>query len=189
MKKLLLALILTAAAFAADDWSAPVEVQHDLQPVVTYRARLDGDFLVVQAALQNGWHTFTTDNERRAAEKLAGKPSLGIDQPTQFKLSGALEVAGPWYQSPPQDFSKPEIRWYSWGFEREATFAVKVRRITAGPAKIAIRGQACTETTCKNIDTSLTLNVTATSSSSSHLNLTKLVQSRDREGAVSTTGR
>ena len=42
------------------------------------------------ATLQPGWHTFAMDNERRAAEKLAGKTSLGIDQPTQIKVSGGL---------------------------------------------------------------------------------------------------
>jgi hypothetical protein len=101
------------------------------------------------------------DNKQRAAERLAGRQSLGIDGPTQITLSQGLEPVGSWYQSPPMDFSKPELRWYSWGFENQARFVTKVRRSGAGPAQIALRGQACTETTCKNIDVEISLPLTA----------------------------
>jgi hypothetical protein len=144
-------------AIAAGPWSAPVEVRHEETLCLTYRARLDGDYLVVRAAIEPGWHTFSMDNKKRAEEKLAGRRSLGIDQPTEIKLSGGLEAVGPWYQTAPKDFSKPELRWFSWGFEKEALFAVRVRRLGAVPARLAIRGQACTDVTCKNIDASLTL--------------------------------
>jgi hypothetical protein len=132
-------------------------VLHELKPCVTYRAKWEGDFLVIEAALKPGWHTFAIDNEQRAAEKRAGKPSLGIDQPTQLTPNGGLELAGPWYQSPPKDFSKPQLRWYTFGFENQATFAAKMRRSESGPLQVAIRGQACTETTCKNIDVALSV--------------------------------
>lgn len=154
MKKL---IFFCAAAAMAAEWSAPVDVLHELKPCVTYRARLDGEFLVVEAAIQPGWHTFAIDNEQRAAEKRAGKPSLGIDQPTQFSLAKGLELAGPWYQSPPKDFSKPQLRWYTFGYEQKAVFAAKVKRSGSGPADVGIRGQACTDTTCKNIDVSLSV--------------------------------
>jgi hypothetical protein len=150
-------LFLCASSVFAGQWSAPVDVLHEMKPCVTYRARLEGDNLVIQASLQPGWHTFTMDNERRAAEKLAGKPSLGIDQPTQIKVSKGLSVEGSWNQSQPKDFSKPELRWFSWGFERQAIFAAKVQQSGQGPAQVEIRGQACTETTCKNIDVALSL--------------------------------
>jgi hypothetical protein len=157
MTRLTIVLAVCASGAAAGDWSGEVEVLHELKPCVTYRAKLDGDLVVVRATLQPGWHTFAMDNERRAAEKLAGKPSLGIDQPTQITVIGAVEVAGPWYQSPPKDFSKPQLRWFSWGFEQEATFAARVRRSGSGGAQLGIRGQACTETTCKNIDVSVSV--------------------------------
>jgi hypothetical protein len=153
MKKLILLL---AVCSLHAEWSAPVDVLHELKPCVTYRARLDGDLLVVHAAIQPEWHTFAIDNERRAAEKLAGKKSLGIDQPTQIKFESGLEFVGPWHQSQPKDFSKPDLRWYSFGFEKDAYFVAKVKR-TSGPAQIGIRGQACSGTTCKNIDVSLTV--------------------------------
>lgn len=151
MKKLLWTLTL-ASAMAAD-WGPPVDVTHELKPVVTYRAKVEGDVLVVQATVQPGWHTFSMDNEKRAAEKLAGKKSIGIDQPTVIKLDG-VEVAGPWHQSKVKDFSKPALRWYSWGFEEQAIFAAKVK--ASADAKLSIRGQACSDTTCKNIDVAVT---------------------------------
>lgn len=142
--------------FGAIRAAAPrAEVRHDDQLCLAYQAALEGDYLVVRAAIEPGWHTFAMDNERRAKEKLAGKMSLGIDRQTEIALTGGLAAAGGWYQTPPKDFSKPELRWFSWGFEKEAVFAVKVHRAGAAPAKIQIRGQACTETTCKNIDVEL----------------------------------
>src|SRR5262249_38088666 len=140
------------AAAASGGWSDAVEVHHDESLCLSYRARMDGPFLVVRAIIEPGWHTFAMDNKRRAEEKLAGKRSLGIDHPTEITVSGGLEAIGPWHQSPPKDFSKPDLRWFSWGFEREALFVGKVRRSGAAPARIEIRGQACTDTTCKNID-------------------------------------
>ena len=161
MIRILVSLVLCLAAVAAADWSAPAQVLHELKPVLTYRARIDGSYLIVDAAIEPGWHTFAIDNEERAKEKLAGKASLGIDQPTRFSVSNGLEVIGPWYQLQPADFSKPQLRWYSWGFEKQAVFAAKVRRAGAGPAEVGIRGQACTDKTCKNIDLSLQVAVPA----------------------------
>jgi DsbC/DsbD-like thiol-disulfide interchange protein len=133
------------------DWTNAVEVWHDENLCVSYRVKVDGPLLVVRVTLEPGWHTFAMDNKQRAAEKLAGKQSLGIDQPTEISLSGSLELVGPWYQSSPKDFSKPELRWFSWGFDQEALFVSRIRRSRGAPASIKLRGQACTETTCKNI--------------------------------------
>ena len=149
----------------AGDWTEPVEVQHDMKRCVAYRARLNGDSLVVRVALEPGWHTFAMDNKERALEKLAGRQSLGIDQPTEISLSEGLEGVGSWQQTPPKDFSRAELRWYAWGFEEEAMFAVKVKRTGAGPAQIGIRGQACTQTTCKNIDVAISLPLASASAS------------------------
>lgn len=175
MKKFVL-WIASASLLVAGDWSAPVDVLHELKPVVTYRAKLEGDLLVVKAHVQPGWHTFVMDNERRAAEKRAGKPSLGIDQPTQFKFDNALTLVGPWRQSPPKDFSKPELRWYSWGFEKEAVFAARVKTNSGGAATIGIRGQACSDTTCKNIDVSLAVPIGGSAASGAKLDLQGLVE-------------
>lgn len=155
--KAMLVLIACASAARAGDWTDAVEVRHELKPCVSYRARLAGQFLVVQATLEPGWHTFAMDNKQRAKEKLAGRESLGIDGPTEIKLTQALEVVGPWYQTPPKDFSKPDLLWFTWGFNGQALFVAKVRRSGAGPARIAVGGQACTETICKQIDVEIPL--------------------------------
>jgi hypothetical protein len=167
MKKcvhLLLVAAVTAAAAGAAEWSEPVHVLHEFKPCVTYRAKIDGGHLIVEAALQPGWHTFAIDNEERAAKKRAGQPSLGIDQPTQIDLPDGLERTGSWYQTPPKDFSKPQLRWYSFGFEDRALFVSKVRSTKRTPANVQIRGQACTDKTCKNIDITLTVPPAAQSS-------------------------
>ncbi len=152
-------LLLFASLACAADWSAPVEVRHDDALAVSYTARLDGPYLVVRANVGEGWHTFSLDNEKRVTEKLAGQPALSMDKPTEIAATG-LQVDGGWLQSPPKEFSRPELRMYAFGYDREATFAAKVRR-TAGSAKLRIRGQACTPTICKNVDVALTVSVPA----------------------------
>jgi DsbC/DsbD-like thiol-disulfide interchange protein len=176
-----LAMASIAAPLHASDWTAPVEVLHEHRPCVSYRARLDGEFLVVQAKIEPGWHTFVMDNKQRSAEKLAGRQSLGVDGPTEIALSGGLEAAGPWHQSAPKDFSKPELRWFSWGYEQQAQFVAKVRRSGAGPAQIGIRGQACTETTCKNIDVTISLPLSAATGTASAVDWKTLVPVRATE--------
>lgn len=149
--------LLAGGAARPQGWTPAVEVRHDETRCVSYQARLDGAWLVVRASVEPGWHTFAMDNKVRAEEKLAGRPSLGIERPTEITLTGGLHLAGPWYQSAPKDFSRPELRWFSWGFEKQAVFAAKVRRFPAAPARLSIRGQACRETVCKNINVTIPL--------------------------------
>lgn len=150
------ALWLVALALPAAEWSKPAEIVVDDTVCATYRARVDdAGNLTVQLTLANGWHTFSMDNDLRAKEKLAGKKALGMDKPTSFTVTGGLTVDGPWRQPELKDFSKPELRIYSWGFEKQALFAAKVKRGGDGKARVGIKGQACTETICKNIDTAV----------------------------------
>jgi hypothetical protein len=161
--------ILAAAAWAGE-WSAPVEVRHEEDIAIAYQARIDGPYLVVRAKIGPGWHTFCMDNKKRADEKLQGKPALSVDRPTEITpATGKLD--GPWYQTPPKDFSHPELRWFSWGFEKEAVFAAKLSG--APPSRVNIKGQACTETVCKNID--VTVPIPAASAGTPELNLKPLV--------------
>ncbi|MGH9429253.1 MAG: hypothetical protein ACRD2L_23470 [Terriglobia bacterium] len=160
------------------DWTNPVEVRHDVQKCVSYRARLTGAFLVIQATHEAGWHTYAMDNKVRAQEKLAGKRSLGFDRPTEMVFAEGLELAGPWYQSEPKDLSKPELRWYTWGFEGQTLFVAKVRRIGAGPASVAVGGQACSETTCKNIDLAISVPLGGARTGASEIDIETLIQVR-----------
>ena len=148
----------------AAEWSAPVEVFHDDRRCITYRGLWTGEDLVVEAVIEPRWHTFAMDNKKRQAEKLAGKPSLGIEKPTEIKVESGLEVQGGWRQLPPQDFSKPEIQWYSFGYEQKALFAVKAKPSGAGPAEVRVRAQACSESICKNVDIVITVPVQGSAS-------------------------
>ena len=156
-------LVMAALVLPAAEWSKPAEILVDDTICATYRARVDsGGHLAIQLTLAKGWHTFSMDNQIRANEKLAGKKALGMDKPTSFTVSGGLAVDGPWMQPALMDFSKPELRIFSWGFEGQALFAAKVKRTGNEPtAKVAIKGQACTEAICKNIDTTLDVNLAA----------------------------
>ena len=165
-------------------------VRRDLQPLVSYRAKLDGEFLVVRADHEEGWHTCSMDNKVRAEEKLAGRRSLGIDAPTEISVAEGLELAGGWRQSPPKDFSKPELRWFTWGFEESALFVAKVRRTGDGPARISVRGQVCSETSCQNIDVALSLSLASwdPGSSASGIDFEKLIAVREAKDAPDEQG-
>jgi hypothetical protein len=156
-------LLAGACTAEAADWTQPAEVLYDLKPRVSYRAALTGDLLMIQVTHEPGWHTVAMDNQRRVAEKLGGRQPLGVDTPTEIKLLHGLQLAGPWHQSPPKDFSRPELELFTWGFEGQAMFAAKVRRTGAGPAQIAVGGQACTDTICKKFDLELALPLPAAS--------------------------
>src|SRR5437016_6375854 len=172
--------VLCTGAARVGGWTDSVEVRHELKRCVTYRARLTSQFLVIQATHEAGWRTYAMDNKQRAQEKLTGRRSLGIERSTEVGLTEGLEVAGPWYQSPPKDFSKPELRWFTWGFEGQVLFVAKVRRLGAGPARIVVRGQACTEATCKNIDVAISIpfNDTNTEANNSDIDFEALIQVR-----------
>ena len=174
----LLFSFLSTEVIRGGDWTDPVEVRHDVQKCVSYRAKLNGDFLVVEATHEAGWHTYAMDNKLRAQEKLAGKRSLGIDRPTEIVLAEGLELAGPWYQSVPKDLSKPELRWFTWGFEGQARFVAKVRHVGAGPANLVVRGQACSDATCKNIDLAISVPLGVSTHRSDEVDLKSLVQVR-----------
>lgn len=150
-----LVFAITLSSAQASDWSESAKVLWNYQPVVTYRARIDRSFLVVEVSHQPGWHTYAMDNRLRASERLAGRKSLGIDGPTSITVSDGLEVSGGWYQSPPNDYSKPELRWFTWGFADCAMFVAPMTITNMGPAKVAIRGQACDEKSCRNIEIDL----------------------------------
>ena len=144
--------ILLLALAGADTWGPPAVVTFDEKPCVTYRAQLAANgTLLLAVKLETGWHTFTMDNDKRATAKLAGKKALGADKPTEVLALAGLEVKGPWKQSPPKDFSQPELRIFSWGFEKEALFAAPAA-LSGGPASVRVKAQACTATVCKNID-------------------------------------
>ncbi len=135
----------------AAGWGGPMEVRVDDEVCATYEAKLAGEELVVRVKLGKGWHTFAMDNAVRAAEALKGRKALGMDQPTRVTVGEGLTVNGGWRQTVPVDFSKPELRIFTWGYEGEAVFVVPVKRV-GEVGKVGVKAQACTASICKNID-------------------------------------
>ncbi len=134
----------------AQQADAGVQVWLDDMHAVSYRARVEGDWLVVEVTHEPGWHTYSMDNVIRAREK-SGKLRPETELPTVITPLGGLTIQGDWRQSPPLDLSTPDIRWYTWGFEGRSYFAVRVGNATS-PASVQIDAQACTDTVCAMVD-------------------------------------
>ena len=117
---------------------------------VTYLARIEGDWLVVEARHEPGWHTYAMDNMTRAAEA-TGKSAPETELPTRITTSEDFQLQGPWLQTDPIDLSDPEILWYTWGFEDRSFFAARVERAEAG-AWVAVNAQACTDKLCAMVE-------------------------------------
>ncbi len=117
---------------------------------VSYRARVEGDWLVVEATHEPGWHTYSMDNVARAREK-SGKMQPETELPTVITPLDGLTIQGDWRQSPPLDLSTPDIRWYTWGFEGRSYFAVRVDKAIL-PSSVQIDAQACTDELCAMVD-------------------------------------
>ena len=147
---------LFAASLSAGGWSAPAEATDAAgTPLVTCRAKLSGDHLVVEIRAIEGWHVYAMDNERRAKEALAGKMSLGVEQNTEVQVAGGLKVVGGWYQTKPEDFSQPDLRWFSYGFEGTSILAAEVERTSGDSARVTVRAQACDSASCVAVEADL----------------------------------
>ena len=161
--RMILRVIAVLAAVAnlwAGAWSAPASAtDRDGTALVTCRAKLAGEFLLIEVMPTDGWHVYAMDNERRAKEALVGKASLGVEQNTEVLVSGGLEQVGDWFQTEPRDFSQPELRWFSYGFDRPSLLASQVRRTGSGSAKIEVRAQACDSGSCISVEAQLELPV------------------------------
>lgn len=152
-----LALAVTQV-LSADDWSATARAEaRDGTVLVTCRSKLSGEYLLVEVQAAEGWHVYAMDNERRAKEALEGKMSLGVEESTEVLVTGGLRVTGDWYQSAPQDFSQPELRWYSYGFEGRALLAAQVERTGDPSAEVTVRAQACDSESCVRVDAVMAL--------------------------------
>lgn len=116
-----------------------------------------GIYLIVRARHEAGWNTYAMDNELRAAAALTGKKSLGIEQGIDIKVERGLELDDRWRQTEPQDFSQPVIRWFTYGFDETALFACRVKEVTSDQVILRIRGQACNDEECCQLNVALKL--------------------------------
>ena len=139
-------------------WSKEVAAGRGSNPLVKYQATLESGYLVIKAEHQKHWHTYAMDNEVRAKLALKGKKPLGIESGIAITVKG-LELDKRWLQSEPKDFSRPELRWYTFGHEGTALFACKLRELpkTDNPVGVKIVGQACSGDTCRMVKVSLVL--------------------------------
>ena len=145
----------------AGDWSLPSSATtRDGKALLTCRARLAGDYLLVELQVDDGWHVYAMDNEQRSVEALAGEMSLGVEQNTEVRVRGGLELVGQWFQSEPRDLSQPELRWYSYGFEGTSLLAGRVRRSGGPSATVTVRAQVCDSASCVRVEAEMDLAVT-----------------------------
>lgn len=146
------ALVLSGLTFAGSERQAEaaVEVWYDDTLAVSYRARVEGEWLVVEALHEPGWHTYAMDNVVRARE-VSGKERPETELPTEITPLDGLTIEGDWRQSPPADLSTPDIKWYTWGFEGRSYFAARIDEAST-PASVQIDAQACTDALCAMVE-------------------------------------
>ena len=78
-----------------------------------------------------------------------------MEQNLEISAIRGLELGTTWGQSEPKDFSRPKIRWFSFGFDQVAYFVCPIVRRTDVPPAIRVRGQACNADTCSQLDVTL----------------------------------
>lgn len=146
----LLAVFCAAMDARAGDWSETKPVLYRGDIVATYRARLAGEWLIVEAKHELHWHTYAMDNVQRA-KKATGEESPTTELPTTIVVSGGLETVGGWKQTVPKDLTQKDINWYTWGFEGTARFAIQVKHTSDAPGVITVNGQLCNESLCSMV--------------------------------------
>ncbi|MDE2883082.1 MAG: hypothetical protein OXP70_14620 [Acidobacteriota bacterium] len=117
---------------------------------VSYAARIEGDWLVVDAWHEPGWHTYAMDNVQRARE-VTGKARPDTELPTVITSSPEIELDASWRQTVPTELSQPELRWFTWGFADRSFFAARVLRADPG-GWVQVDAQACTDRLCAMVD-------------------------------------
>ncbi len=117
---------------------------------VSYAARVEGDWLIVDVWHEPGWHTYAMDNVLRARE-VTGKARPDTELPTRITPSPGIELAAPWRQTDPTELSQPDLHWFTWGFENRSFFAARVLRADPG-GWIEVDAQACTDQLCAMVD-------------------------------------
>lgn len=155
--------VLECNVAAATDWSELIKIDRRREgTVVSYRAKVDAGYLVVEVTHGEGWHTYTMDNILRAQKK-SGKEKPETELPTVIQVGDGLTTSGDWFQSTPKDLSMQEIKWYTWGFVETAYFAIRIDAIAAPETTLTINAQACNASSCSMVDAqTITLALPAT---------------------------
>jgi hypothetical protein len=146
----IVAALCAASGAWAGAWSEAKPVLYRGDIVATYRAQIAGEWLIVEAKHQPEWHTYAMDNVQRA-QKATGEKSPTTELPTRIAVSGGAETVGAWKQSAPKDLTQLDIKWYTWGFEGTARFAVKLKRVSEEPVVVTVNGQLCNASLCSMV--------------------------------------
>jgi hypothetical protein len=141
------AIVAAPFALGEDGWTEPVPVMNRAKIALTYRAKVAGDYLLVEASHSEGWHTYSMDNTVRA-RAATGDENPDSELPTRIAVSGGATVKGDWMQSAPKDMSQPSIKWYTWGFEGVARFAVPIEKTGDEDIVLTIDAQSCDPSSC-----------------------------------------
>lgn len=145
----LLGILATVAAHGTEDPTRQ-EVWLGDNLAVSYAARIEADWLIVDVQHEPGWHTYAMDNVLRAAE-VTGKDRPDTELPTRITPSPEIELEPPWRQTAPTELSQPDLRWYTWGFEERSFFAARVLGADPG-GWVQVDAQACTDRLCAMVD-------------------------------------
>ena len=165
---LLISLLPVASSNIDSAWSKEAIVRQGIDPVVRFQARFERGYLIVRATHANGWHTYAMDNALRANTALKGKKSLGIEQGIEIQVESGLELGDVWLQTEPRDFSKPELRWFTYGFDQTALFVCRVKRITADQVILPFEARRVAATRVAKSTSPLTCRQSTTALTSRH---------------------
>ncbi|MGJ8672180.1 Trx7/PDZ domain-containing (seleno)protein [Rubritalea sp.] len=156
------------------NWSATEAIRKGNEIAVEYRATITNKHLIIEAKHHKGWHTYALNNPQLAI-KLKGKVG-DQDLPTAITLPSNIKPSQGWLQSPPNDYSKPEIHWYTWGFEGTSYFAIALDEMPKQAIEVGIRSQACTSESCAGTF-DMTLKVPPPSSTEENLTMQNILYS------------
>lgn len=127
-------------------WSPVAATRYGEEVVIHYRAAIFGKKLVVEGKITDGWRTYAMDNPYRAMK--ASGPDAMSEKPTRITLDSSVKPAGEWRQSAPNDFSKPEMEWYTWGFKDTVYFTRELADWPDQDFSIIINAQICNDASC-----------------------------------------
>lgn len=131
-------------------WSEPDYVRRGNDRIVRYRAAIANGHLLVEATHEPDWHSYAMDNPQRSAAASKGSPAAAgsHELPTVIQTPDSLATGGSWKQTPPTDYSKPGIHWYTYGFSGISYFALPLKELPKEAFKVSVTSQVCDTESC-----------------------------------------
>ncbi|MEM1222671.1 MAG: hypothetical protein AAGH40_07890 [Verrucomicrobiota bacterium] len=127
-------------------WSAFAAARYDNRVVARYRAAIFQNTLVLEARYEEGWRSYAMDNAIRGRQ--AAGPDAVFELPTELEVDSRVSLAGDWRQSPPENLSKSELNWFTWGYHDRAYFVCDLEAWPTHGVSLQINAQICNAQTC-----------------------------------------